>query len=185
MRRRTADGIDVCLWDDGGLSGWFGHALPGVRLRRPRTAKARHDALRAGRLLLGDVCMYDVDELGDLYAAAERAKDGLPGTMRRIYRERLDQRYALRLTWTVTSTDREGRPTERVARLPRLRWPDLVVWDFCGGPGSKLGRYVVHRRLPGRGANTTMATGFSFYRISDLLAFLAGQDMEVPREVLP
>jgi hypothetical protein len=83
----TADNKRVCLWSDGMVTGLFGHRLSGIPARRGKDAASVQRNLKAGRLLLGDVELYDVSEIGDLYAAAERAAklDGQPGTMRRFY----------------------------------------------------------------------------------------------------
>lgn len=174
MRRRTADGIDVCLWEDGAITGSLGYRLNGVPLRRPRTAAAIATARRAGRLLLGEVCIHDAADLGELYVAAEAAArgDGLPGTMRRIYRKRQERRALPPLAWKVTSTDRNGQPTERQAMLPRLRWPGLAVFDYCGGPGSNGGRYVLCGLVAGT-RDTYQATGLAFTRLADLWAHLS------------
>ena len=171
--RRTFDGIIVQMWDDGAITGALGSGLAGVPIRRPTTPDAIALARRAGRLLLDECCLYATEELGDLYAAAERAArmDGLPGTMRRILRERKERAAQLKLTWIVTSTDRDGRPTERVARLPRLRWPGMAVFDYCGGPGSSGGRYHLCARVHGS-RDTYRATGFAFHRLADLWAHL-------------
>lgn len=171
--RTTFDGIIVHMWDDGAITGALGVGLRGVPLRRPSTPEAVHRARVAGRLLLGDCCLYSADELGELYAAAERAArlDGLPGTMRRILRERQDRKARPKLTWIVTSADRDGRPVERTARLPRLRWPGMVIFDYCGGPGSSGGRYHLCARVHGAG-NTYQSTGFAFSRLATLWAHL-------------
>lgn len=177
LRRRTADGIDVCLWDDGVLGGAVGMALRGVPVRRPRTPEAAHHARRAGALLLGEVDLYDAAELPDLYAAAEGAarRDGLPSTLRRLLRERQERQARPPLVWTVRHTDRDGRPTERIARLNRIQWPGLAVFDFCGGPGSAQGRYrLFHlRRTDRRFADEVCEdTGWAFRNLADLWAHL-------------
>ena len=84
-RRRTADGKDVVLWSDGAVTGAFGHRLPGIPMRRPRTVEAANLARRTGWLVLSEACIHDVGDLGDVYTAARRAVedgDGEPGTMR-------------------------------------------------------------------------------------------------------
>jgi hypothetical protein len=170
MRRRTFDGFDVCLWDDGAVTGALGYRLRGVPVRRPRTAEGVTLARTAGALLLGAVCLYNIGELGPVYAAAEKAArlDGLPGTMRSILREAKAGMHPT-LTWTVLHADRDGNPRERVARLPRLRWPALIVWDFCGGPGSAHGRYVL---MNSDRNGTCTVTGHAFRRLADLWAHL-------------
>lgn len=173
-RRLTADGIAVVAWSDGSVTGRFG-ALDGVPVRRPRTVAASQLARSAAWLLLGEACLYDADELPRLYAACEKVarRGGLPGDVRaEMRRVRVPP-----LAWTVAATDRDGTPTERYARLPRLRWPGLVVLDFCGGQGSSRGRYVLARET-GR-SGTVMPTGFAFTTLEALWAHLATDMMEV------
>lgn len=75
------------------------------------------------------------------------------------------------LNWVTTRADRDGKPTERQARLPRLMYPGMAVVDYCGGSGSKDGRYVLLYRkyVDGRevwnGAN-------AFKNLDELWAFL-------------
>lgn len=168
--RTDLDGLSVTMWDDGAITGALGIGINGVPIRRPKTTEQIEATRRIGRLFMGEVCIYRRAELPGVYAAAERAAkiDGLPGTLRRIMRERAAPRFSLK--WTVAQTDRDGNPTERVCRLPRLMWPGYVVFDFCGGPGSKDGRYVlmIDRRRDG----TCEQTGFAFATLRDLYAHL-------------
>lgn len=174
--RTTADGIIVHLWSDGMVTGALGRGLRGVPLRRPRTVEKHATAMRAGRLLLGECCLYDAAELGALYAACEKAAtiDSMPGTVRRLLRERADAPVLPALSWVVQSTDRNGTTTERVARLPRALHGGLAVFDFCGGPGSKNGRYVLMERIHGSRSDepTYAPTGFAFASIRDMWAYL-------------
>lgn len=174
--RTTADGIIVHLWSDGAITGALGRGLHGVPMRKPRTAEKHALAMTAGRLLLGECCIRDVSELGVLYNACERAAqiDGMPGTVRRLLREREQALGTPKLDWSVQSTDRDGKPTERTARLPRAFWPGLVVFDFCGGPGSKDGRYVLMERIPGSREDdpSYKATGAAFGTLDAMWAHL-------------
>lgn len=180
MRRRTFDGVDVCLWSDGCVTGSLGRGLSGVPMRRPRTVAALSRALAAGRLMLGEVCIREAGELGALYAACERAArlDAMPGTVRRILRESKQRAPSISPNWTVVSADRDGTATERVCRLPRLRWPGLVVVDYCGGPGSRDGRYVLcdvkrsRHPVSGVDAEYLVSTGFAFRNLPALWAHL-------------
>lgn len=176
--RTAADGLVVHMWDDGGLSGVMGVRLPGVPIRRPRSESARHQARVAGRLFCGEVCLYDRADFGALYEAAQYAarRDGLPGTLRARLRERREA--PPRLHWTVTHTDRDGRPTERVCRLPALHWPGMAVWDYCCGPGSAQGRYVVHTRVRGT-TDTYEPAGFAFRRLRALWDYLRATTLPV------
>lgn len=171
MRRRTADDVALVLWSNGPVTGSLGIGLPGLPFARPKSEQTLRHALTAGRLLLESACLYDLAELGPVYAACRRTAeiDGLPGTVRRIMRERA-ARGALVLSWTVMAADRDGTPTERIARLPRLRWPGLVVVDFCGGPGSARGRYQIWREVDG----TLYRTGFEFRTQAELTRHLKG-----------
>lgn len=168
-RRVTADGVHVLLWDDGAITGRLGYQIDGVTLVRPRSSEARARALRAGWLLLGECELYDAGELGALYEACRWSaeRDGLPGTVRARLADQ--QRVVLRPVWTVISTDRDGRPTERVWRLPRLRWPGLAVWDFINH--GRGGRYAIMRSMVGA-PDTFEDTGLRFATLADLSAYL-------------
>lgn len=176
-RRATSDGIEVCLWENGAVTGAMGIGLRGVPLSRPKTPEARVRAMALGLLLVGDVELYDAAELPDLYAAAKRAaaRDGLPGTMRRLFAEQASarQRLVIPLNWRPNNTNNRGEVTERWARLPALRWPGLVVWDFCGSEGSSGGRYQVFHRIHSHGKEETVSpTGMKFRSLRDLFDHL-------------
>lgn len=166
-RRVTADGIGVLLWDDGGVSGVLGYRLQGVPMRRPRNAESHSLALRAGRLFMDELCLWKANELGMLYAACESVakRSGTPGDVRAEVQRR--QEPVLRPEWVTLSADRDGRPTERVWRLPRLRWPGTVVWDHVSHP---RGRYELAREIQRSGTFTT--SGIHFARLRDLCAHL-------------
>ena len=85
------------------------------------------------------------------------------------------------LNWVVTRADRNGKPTERWAKLPRLFWPDLTVLDHMSGPRhDDNGRYVVLRRSHANrytggivaAEDAWEATGFAFNNLKDLWAYL-------------
>ena len=176
ISRKTVDGIVVNLWDNGAITGILGIGIPKVPLSRPKTPEAVARARALGMLLIGDVELYDSSELPGLYAAAKRAaaKDGLPGTMRRIFAEQnTDTRLVLHLDWRPVKTDNRGRVTERYARLPALRWPGLIVWDFCGAEGSSGGRYEVFHRVHSQGKEETIqTTGLRFKSLRELFDHL-------------
>lgn len=184
-RRHTFDGYDVCLWSDGAVTGALGRGLRGVPIARPRTPEAQALALKAGRLLLGEVCLWKAEELGDLYKAAKKAArgSGLPGDVRAEMKRQADAVPPISIVWTVLIADRNGKPTERFGRLPRLLYPGLGIWDFCGGPGSSRGRYALVKRIPtqwGRDGSRTSDetwsdTGFTFHRLADLYKHLRGE----------
>jgi len=171
MRRHTADGISVHLESDGKVIGLFGRSLAGVPVRRPRTAESQRRALKAGRLLLNALGFYDAKELGALYAdACEAARRGVE--IRDVQRERKEAKPAPPpLNWSTVHADRDGKPTERHARLPRLMWPDLAVADYCGGSGSKNGRYVLLRRDTAEGRECWRVVN-AFRNLDALWAFV-------------
>lgn len=176
-RRRTFDGKDVCLWDDGTLTWAFGFAVKGAWFKPSEANRDR--ALAAGWLVLGEVEIYDACEVSGLVQAARWAadRDGLPGTMR----DRLHQpRPVMAPAWTVLSADRNNKPTERVWTLPRLGpWAGHAVWDYCSQ--GRGGRYALYRRLPPArghdgsrtGDSTYEPTGIRFATQAALLAWLA------------
>lgn len=160
-RRMTADGKSVLLWADGSLTWALGHAIRGSA--HPRTDAQRAMALRAGRLVLGDVCLYDGNEVSDLVAAARWAakRDGLPGTMRARFSSRRQPKP--RPQWTVLSADASGRPTERVWRLNRMQHPGLAIWN-------ERGRYSVMFEIGRTG--TFEPTGISGRSLAVVLSHL-------------
>lgn len=181
MRRTTADGIEVNLWDDGAITGALGIGFTKVPVARPKTLSAVATARTIGRLMLGEVCLYDQTELPDLYLAARKAAslDQMPGTVRRTFREIREarNRLNLKLHWNVSRTDARGKTTERWARLPFIRWPGMYVVDFCGSEGSGSGRYqVCHRMHSPRGGHrhdvTVDSTGLTFRSLRELFDHL-------------
>lgn len=172
-RRRTADGVSVLLWSDGQVTGRLGYRIEGVPMVRPRSAEGRALAMRAGRLLMGEVCVHDAADLGALYEACRwvARRGGLPGDVRRRVRDA--RRPAIRPVWTVLSADRDGRPTSRVWRLPRMRWPGLAVWDNCAPNSGGRGRYELTQVVRGS-RDTYESTGFFFADLRELAAHLHG-----------
>jgi hypothetical protein len=173
-RRSTADGKHVCLWSDGALTWALGYTIKGSA--QPRTSAARDQALRAGWLVLGDVCLYDASEVTALIKAARwaAARDGLPGTMRRRFKATTGP--ALRPDWHVVQTDRSGRPTVRVWRLSRLGpLSGLALWD----EPHRGFRYHLLSRVSGS-VDTFTRTGYCFksiHRAIDHLESLLCDDM--------
>ena len=74
MKRVSADGIHVYMWDDGAITGALGVGLRGIVMARPKTDEARARELRAGRRFMEWVSCYDVAELGPVLAK-ERKKE--------------------------------------------------------------------------------------------------------------
>jgi len=168
-RRLTTDGIGVEVWQDGAITGRLGFGLEGVPVVRPRSRGSVSLAQRAGWLFAGEVEAHAYVDLGALYAACRWAaeRDGLPGTVRARLAQL--QQPALAPVWTVTDTDRDGTPTERVWRLPRLRWPGVVVFDHVNQ--GRRGRYEICTLTPGV-ADTVTTTGLHFSTQAQLIACL-------------
>lgn len=176
MVRRSFDDRRVEIDSAGALwIGWHRSSTSGAAPVRSDAAlrRARH----VGRLVMENACILTAEEITDLYRRG-RALTRLPATLRDL-RVALDAPAVPRLVWTVLATDRDGQPTERVCILPRLRWPRMAVWDYCGGPGSAGGRYDICRRVT-RGAlgvsapsDTYETTGLRFRRLADVGAYLA------------
>lgn len=171
-RRRTSDGVSVALHSDGAVTGRFGFGLDGVPIVRPRTREARDLALRAGWLFVGEVEAHPYADIGQLYAACRwaAARDGLPGTVR----ARMAKRPALKPAWTVVSADRDGRPTSRYWRLPRLLGAGTVVWDHVS-VGASGGRYEIHRVVKGSNGETCVPTGIRFATIEEVSDFIRSE----------
>ena len=163
-RRSTADGKHVLLWNDGMLTWALGYAIRGAA--RPRTAEQSAAALRAGWLVLGEVELYDSGDVSDLVTAARwvAARHGTPGDLRRRYAAMTAPR-GPSPTWTVISTDRDGAPTVRAWRLPRLGgWDGLAVWH-------ERGVYEIVREVQ-RGTGTYENTGFRATAVAGVQALL-------------
>jgi len=182
-RRWTVDGISVHLESDGKLLGWGGRSLSGIPIRRPRTPESHRAALAAGWMFMRWISVYAFPEASRLYAdCVEAVRRGTDLHGLKALREADKQAPTPRaarptdqppLAWFVVSADSRGKPTERHARLPRLRWPGLAVIDHCGGAGSSRGRYeLIERFTPPIGdtsnRETWRSTGFSFPNLSAL-----------------
>lgn len=159
--RKTASGSIIHLWPDGEITWALGLCIEGSP--HPRTDAARDLALRAGWLVMGEVELYDDDEVTALIRAARwAAARGLgPGGMR----ARLHAPVTLRPIWETLGADRSGRPTLRVWRLPRLRWPGLAVWH-------ERGRYSVMREIQRSG--TYAPTGVELRTLAEVTEYLLG-----------
>lgn len=162
-RRRSADDKIVALWSDGAITGGLGLYIKGSPCAR--TEDARVEALTAGWLVMGDVCLYDFDEVPDLIAAARKVArvGGDPAAMRRA----MAARGPLRPVWSVLETDRDGIPTLRVWRLPRMSHPGLAIWDDPRGGG---GRYQVMAEIQRSG--TFAPTGVRCRTLAEVAAYL-------------
>lgn len=157
--KRTSDGVIVHLWPDGAITWALGVYIKGSP--RPRTDEAREIALRAGWLVMGEVEIYDASEVPDLIAAARwtAARGGNPGMLR----ARLHAPARLMPYWVTIETDRSGAPVVQTWRLPRMRWPGLVVW-------REHSEYSVLREIGRTGTHNT--TGFKARNLKDLRVVL-------------
>lgn len=169
-RRRSSDGVSVLLWSDGSVTSWA-EALPGVPVRRPRTAETREAVLRAGWLFLDEVCLYEQDEFGALYRACEAVarRGGLPGDARSEVARLLEPRVALR--FVTTAADMRGDWTEQWSSLYRGHWPGLAVLRTRAGYEVMM---TVRRPCDdGLSRDCWDYTGHSFTSRRDLVQHLA------------
>lgn len=138
-RRSTFDGKHVLLWSDGSLTWALGYAIKGSAF--PKTTEQTIRAVTAGWLVLGEVEAHDADDVPALIAAARRAvaknPRALPGDVRAelaAARKRAEAA-AMPGGWHVYQTDvRDGRPTCRVWRFPRLspQYGRFAIWHEHG-----------------------------------------------------
>lgn len=166
-RRTTADGFRIALWCDGAVTDAVGTGLPGVPIARPRTPDAVAASRAAGWLFVGIAELYDLAELPALYDAARKSSDR-SNMHRRL--AAADEPGLVPLDWQVYETDRDGQSVVRVAALPRMRWPGLVVWH-------ERGRYELlavrtGHALGARSREAAFSTGVSFATQRDLFAHL-------------
>ena len=166
-RRRSFDGLRVHGWSDGSVTGAMGYALPGVPLsKRPGVA----------RLFLGNVELFDADELGALHEAAKWGANR--GATMGDVRERAAARLRPRLTpqWRVTRTDARGRATERVWELPRLLLGlgHVVVFDrpTAAARYSVWHREQRHHPVAGT-AEVLVSSGLAFRSLDELQRHLS------------
>lgn len=140
-RRRTFDDKIIVLWSDGALTWALGSAIRGSA--SPRTDAQRDAALRAGWLVLGEVCLYAADKVPWLILAAravvKRDLSALPGDLRAEIKRRRESAEMPAPRW-------EEESGYRVWRLPRmLGLGDLAIWH-------ERGRYSVLRAYRGPAA---------------------------------
>lgn len=170
-RRKTADDRQVALWSDGSLTwGGLGTVIKGSA--NARTPAQREEALAAGRLVLGDLELYDADDVPDLIKAARKVArfGGTAGDMRRDFAKTREPKS--KPVWQVLEVNRAGEPTLRVWRLSRLSHPGLAVWDDKRAPGAGRGRYHVMVESSGRGRGTYHPTGVQFHDLTSLAKYL-------------
>jgi len=163
-RRETADGIAVQIWHDGAVTGRHGRALPGIPVARPRTAEAIERERSAARLLADEISLYDLAEVPRLYECARRVAAKGGGR-----RDLLASFAPIDLAWETYQTDRDGKPTVRVACLEEIR---LAVWHECG---VYILFEIQRRGFPGCAhmEDVLIPTGFKFATQTALRAHLA------------
>lgn len=78
IRRTTADGVTVCVWNDGDLSGRLGHYFRGAKVVKDKTRSM---------LIADEATLFNSSEMGCLIKAANTlAKKGtiVPGELRAL-----------------------------------------------------------------------------------------------------
>lgn len=171
-RAKTYDDKVVLLHSDGTLTWALGNAIKGSP--NARTAAGIEEARTAGWLVLGEVSIVDAADVPRLIAAARKIarKGGLPGDVRREFHKAVP----LKPHWATLETDRSGKPTLRIWRLPRMTHPGLAVWDTLRD--TSRGRYEVmtESRAGGlgqrSGGGTYMTTGVRFHDLNQLARYL-------------
>lgn len=171
-RGKTYDDKVVLLWSDGSLTWALGSAIKGSP--NARTAAGIKEAVTAGWLVMGEVSIFNADEITRLIEAARKVarKGGSPGDVRAAFAKQAP----LKPHWTTLETDRDGKPTIRVWRLPRISHPGMAVWDTPRN--ASRGRYevMVEVRAGGlgqrSGGGTYGTTGFRFRDLDKLSQYL-------------
>lgn len=167
-RRRTADGKSVLLWNDGTLTWGMYDAIKGSP--HARTDAQIREALDAGWLVVGEIELYDSDEVPRLIEVARKVarRGGSAGDLRSA----LAKGAPLKPHWVVQETDRDGRPTVRVWRLPRISHPGVVIWDEVRGSHGSRYRVMTEIMERGRRSGTLADTGVRFKDLASLSKYL-------------
>lgn len=171
-RGKTYDDKVVLLWSDGSLTWALGNVIKGSP--NARTSDGIKEALAAGRLVMGEISIYNADEVTRLIEVARKVarKGGNPGDVRSGF----GKQAPLKPHWTTLEADRGGKPTIRIWRLPRMTHPGLAVWDTLRN--ASRGRYEVMAevRLGGlgqrSGGGTYATTGVRFHDLTKLSQYL-------------
>lgn len=167
-RRKTSDDKAVSLWSDGSLTWGAWNVIKGSP--HAKTDEQIREALDAGWLVMGEIELYDADEVPRLIEVARKVarRGGLPGDLRREFAKGAP----LRPHWQVQETDRKGRPTVRVWRLPRLSHPGMVIWDEVRGSHGSRYRVMTEILERGRRSGTLADTGVRFKDLASLGKYL-------------
>ena len=167
-RRKTSDDKTVSLWNDGSLTWGAWNVIKGSP--SPRTDAQIREALDAGWLVMGEIELYDADDVPRLIEVARKvARRGVSaGDLRREFAKDAP----LKPKWQVQETDRQGRPTVRVWRLPRLSHPGMVIWDEVRGSHGARYRVMTEIIERGRPSGTLSDTGVRFKDLTSLSKYL-------------
>lgn len=171
-RAKTYDDKVVLLHSDGTLTWALGNAIKGSP--NARTAAGIEEARTAGWLVLGEVSIVEAADVPRLIEAARKVarKGGNPGDVR----AELHKVAPLKPHWTTLETDRDGKPTIRVWRLPRMSHPGIAVWDTLRN--ASHGRYEVMMEVRAgglgqrSGGGTYATTGVRFHDLTKLSKYL-------------
>lgn len=123
----------------------------------------------SGASWLADRC-HETDEVPRLIEAARKVarRGGVAGDLRREFAKDAP----LRPHWVVQETDRGGRPTVRVWRLPRISHPGVVIWDEVRGSHGARYRVMTEIMERGRRSGTLADTGVRFEDLASLSKYL-------------
>lgn len=168
-QRKTADDKTISLWNDGSLTwGRMGTVIKGSP--HPRTDTQIREALKAGHLVMGEIELYDAADVPRLIEVARKVtrRGGQPGDLRREFAKDAP----LKPKWQVQEADRDGRPTVRVWRLPRLSHPGMVIWDEVRGSHGARYRVMTEIIERGRRSGTLADTGVRFKDLASLSKYL-------------
>lgn len=176
-RRKTFDGKTICLWSDGLVTRALGHSIRGIGAAR--TDEAKELNLRAGWLALGEVCLYEADEVATLIKVARMAvrQDAIPAPLylRTKTSEALSVDIMKTISWATTAADRDGKPTERTGTFARLSGlAHVAIFDSRRDYGSQGGRYAVHYLTPDRKGCTPGPPAYVAKTQRELGDFLGG-----------
>jgi hypothetical protein len=171
-RGKTYDDKVVLLWSDGSLTWALGNVIKGSP--NARTAAGIQEAVAAGWLVMGEVSIYNADEITRLIEVARKVarKGGNPGDVRSAFAKQAP----LKPHWTTLEADRAGKPLVRVWRLPRMSHPGIAVWDTLRN--ASRGRYEVMTEVHAGGlgqrssGGTYETTGVRFHDLDKLSQYL-------------
>lgn len=167
-RRKTADDKAVSLWNDGSLTWGAWNVIKGSP--NARTDAQIREALAAGWLVMGEIELYDAEDVPRLIEVTRKVarQGGDSGDVQREFAKVAP----LKPHWQVQETDRTGRHTVRVWRLPRLSHPGVVIWDEVRGSHGARYRVMTEIMERGRRSGTLADTGVRFNDLTSLSKYL-------------